>query len=201
MKRSPLSHEAIFSSPAYAEAYARGHRSMAEGFGFQVAERLGRGGFEKGRILDAGCGFGATLLILAERFPESEVVGIDLSEPLLSMARGAAEAAGLGERARFESGDVQAIPYEDRSFDAVLSINMLHLVDDPLGMLNEIERVLAPGGYAFNSDLRRSWLGLVEKEIRSALSAAEARELIGRSGLQKGSFTAGLLYWRYETPA
>ncbi len=62
------------------------------------------------------------ILVLAERFVDSQVVGIDLSEPLLRLAREAAQAAHLGERVRFESADVQQMPREDDSFDAVLEL-------------------------------------------------------------------------------
>jgi ubiquinone/menaquinone biosynthesis C-methylase UbiE len=172
---------------------------MAERFGHEYAGKLAARGFQTGRILDVGCGFGATNLVLAERFREAEFVGIDLSEPLLQLARETAKEAGLGPRVRFEHADVQQIPYDDDSFDVVLNANMVHLVDDPIRMLNEIERVLAPEGMLFIADLRRSWLGWVEREIRSALTVAEATELFSRSELRSGVFSQDLLWWRYET--
>ena len=81
----------------------------------------------------------------------------------------------------------------------VLNTNMVHLVEDPIRMLNEIERVLAPGKTLFIADLRHSWLGWIERPIRSALTFAEARGLIGRSGLRPGTFSQDLLWWRYES--
>ena len=47
---------------------------------------------------------------------------------------------------------------------------MVHLVEDPVRMLDEIERVLVPNGLLFVADLRRSWAGLIEREIESANS-------------------------------
>ncbi len=47
---------------------------------------------------------------------------------------------------RFEVADAMALPYDDRSFDAVLIANALHIVPDPEKVLSEIERVLRPGG-------------------------------------------------------
>lgn len=152
-----------------------------------------------GKILDVGCGFGATDLILAKQFADSEIVGIDLSEPLLRLAREAAEAANLGERARFEKADVQQIPFEDHSFDVVVNINMVHLVENPIRMLNEIKRVLLPGGILFIADLRRSLLGVIEGEIKSSLTLAEARDLFSQSGLRAGKFSWGFLWWRFES--
>ena len=199
MKRTAMTHEVIFSDERFAQEYARKHRQMAERFGREYATKLSARGFQTGRVLDVGCGFGATHLTLATHLTEAELVGVDLSDPLLDLARQAAERAGLASRVRFEHADVQQIPYEDNSFDAVLNANMVHLVQDPIRMLNEIERVLAPGGTLFIADLRRSWLGWIEREIRSALTVAEARELIGRSKLRPGVFSQDLLWWRYET--
>jgi ubiquinone/menaquinone biosynthesis C-methylase UbiE len=200
MARTPLTHERIFSNEAYAESYARRHQKMAAGFGREYARKLSARGFQSGRIIDVGCGFGATDLVLAEQFVDSEIIGIDLSKPLLQVARKGAEAAHLGERVRFEEADVQEIPYDDSYFDVVINVNMVHIVDDPIRMLNEIERILVPGGFLFIGDLRRSWLGLLENEIRSALTLKEARQLFTRSNLRPGKFAWGLLWWRFETP-
>jgi ubiquinone/menaquinone biosynthesis C-methylase UbiE len=199
MKRAALTHERVFSDQDYAETYAKQHWKMAERFGEEYATKLVAGGFQKGRILDVGCGFGATNLVLAKRFADSQVVGIDLSEPLLLLAREAAQAAQLGERVRFEAADVQQIPYEDDSFDVVLNVNMVHRVEDPIRMLNEIERVLVPGGRLFVADLRRSWLGLLEEEIRSSLTLREARDLFNHSRVRAGRLSWGILWWRFET--
>jgi ubiquinone/menaquinone biosynthesis C-methylase UbiE len=197
MKRSPLVHERVFAGEFAAE-YARRHRNVAEELGREVAEKLALRGFEEGRILDAGCGFGATAIVLAQALPRCEVVGIDLSEPLLHLAAQAAEAAGLADRVRFETGDAEDIPYRDNSFDAVLNLNMVHIVEHPIQMLNEIERILVPDGSLFILDLRRSWLGLFEREMKSALTLQEAKVLFAQSKLRGGSFSSSLVGWQYE---
>ena len=199
MKRTPVTHEVVFTDASFAQEYARKHRQMAERFGREYAAKLSARGFQTGRVLDVGCGFGATHLTLATHLTEAEFVGIDLSDPLLDLARGAAERAGLASRVHFEHADVQQIPYGDHSFDVVLNANVVHLVENPIQMLNEIERVLAPEGTLFIADLRRSWLGWIEREIRSALTVSEARELFSRSELRPGAFSQDLLWWRYET--
>ncbi|MFC1661660.1 class I SAM-dependent methyltransferase [Gemmatimonadota bacterium] len=198
MDRQPISHGGVFDDEAFAHEYARKHWKMAVRVGEAYAKKLKKSGFRQGRVLDVGCGFGATNLTLAERFPDSEFVGIDLSEPLLAMAREAAHERDLAGRARFEKADVMEIPFEDDSFDGLVNLNMVHLVDDPARMLDEMERVLAPDGFLFLADLKRSFLGMFEREIRSALSSWEARELLEGSPLRRGEFLAGLLWWRYE---
>jgi ubiquinone/menaquinone biosynthesis C-methylase UbiE len=197
MKRSPLVHERVFSGD-FAQEYARKHGKIADKFGRDAAQKLVQRGFQSGRILDVGCGFGTTALVLSQAFPQSQVVGIDLSEPLLALAVQAAQAAGLDARVAFEKADVQEIPYDDGVFDAVVNVQMLHIVEHPVAMLDEMERVLAPDGFLFMADIRRSWVGLLDKVFRSGLTLAEAQALVHRSGLREGTFSSDLLWWRYE---
>ena len=197
MKQSPLVHERVFAGD-FAEEYAGKHQKIAKKFGREMAEKLALRGFREGRILDAGCGFGATAIVLAQSLPRSEVVGIDLSDPLLEFAIQAAQDTGVGERVSFERADVQEIPYEDDSFDALINLQMLHIVEDPIAMLDEMERVLAPGGALFMADIRRSWVGLLDKVFKSALTVEEAGALVRQSKLRPGAFSSDLLWWRYE---
>jgi ubiquinone/menaquinone biosynthesis C-methylase UbiE len=197
VKRSPLVHERVFSG-GFAQDYARKHGKIAEKFGRDAARKLGQRSFQAGRILDAGCGFGTTAIVLAQALPQSQVVGIDLSQPLLALAAQAARAASLDGRVTFEEADVQQIPYDDGVFDAVVNVQMLHIVEDPVAMLDEMERVLAPDGFLFMADIRRSWVGLLDKVFRSGLTVNEARALVQRSKLRAGVFSSDLLWWRYE---
>jgi ubiquinone/menaquinone biosynthesis C-methylase UbiE len=194
-----MTHGAVFDDEAFAREYARKHWKMAASFGQTYGRKLREGGFARARILDAGCGSGATNLTLAEQLPESELVGIDLSDPLLEIARRRAEEMGFGPRVDFRKADVSDIPFPDDSFDVLLNVNVVHLVEDPDRMFAEMERVLKPGGALFLADLRRSFLGLFEREIRSALSSREALDLIRRSALREGAFSSGLIWWRYES--
>ena len=193
-----MDHERVFSDEDYAARYAQQHQKMGENLGQKVTRKLHSRVFQGGRILDAGCGSGATAIVPAQEFPQSEVVGIDLSEPLLRLATQAAQAAGLDGRVRFETGDAEHIPYEEDSFDVVLNLNLVHIVEHPIQMLDEIERILVPDGALFIVDLRRSWLGLFEKEMKSALTPQEAKALFAQSKLRDGSFSSSLIWWWFE---
>jgi ubiquinone/menaquinone biosynthesis C-methylase UbiE len=206
MRRSPLTHSHVFEDEAFAADYARRHQRMAANLGARYAERLRQVGFSQGAILDAGCGFGGVATALAQAFPQSQVVGVDLSDALLTYARlssrsteeTTAEDTGITERVRFERADVEALPYEEGAFDVVINTNMAHIVTQPVQMLDELERVLAADGCLFIADIRRTWLGLLEKAARSGFSLAEARALLDRSQVRQGRLTADLLWWRYE---
>jgi ubiquinone/menaquinone biosynthesis C-methylase UbiE len=199
MKRQKSTHDPVFSNSEFAARYAKKHMKMARRFGIELTQKLREKNFHKGRILDAGCGFGETLISLAKNFPHTECTGIDLSEPLLELARKNAGLANLWDEVKFIEADVRQIPFPDDYFDVVLNINMAHLVDKPEKMLNELERVRAKNGYFFIVDIRRSWIGFWEREFKSAFSAAEAKSLIGTTDLQNGEMMSDLLWWRYES--
>jgi ubiquinone/menaquinone biosynthesis C-methylase UbiE len=93
VKRSPLTHGRVFDDKPFAQQYAERHRKMVERFGREYAEKLISRGFYEGRIIDVGCGFGAMNIVLARQFVDSEIVGIDLSDPLLRLANQSAQAA------------------------------------------------------------------------------------------------------------
>jgi ubiquinone/menaquinone biosynthesis C-methylase UbiE len=97
------------------------------------------------RVLDLGAGTG-TLAIMARRRAPCEVVGIDADPQILEIARRKADAAGV--EVRFDEGTATALPYEDASFDRVLSTLFFHHLTsaDKGRALGEIARVLQPGG-------------------------------------------------------
>jgi ubiquinone/menaquinone biosynthesis C-methylase UbiE len=90
------------------------------------------------RTLDLGTGTGQAAFVIAERFPETEVVGADLAPEMLAAAREATPPE-LAGRLRFELADASRLPYEDGAFDLVTLANMIPFFD-------ELARVTAPGG-------------------------------------------------------
>jgi ubiquinone/menaquinone biosynthesis C-methylase UbiE len=102
-----------------------------------------------GRILDVGTGPGYLPLRISEVLPGSEVIGIDVSEDMIRVARKNAE----GKNVKFLVGDASEMPFEDDSFDLVVSTGSLHHWRNPVNVLNEIYRVLRPGRKALIYDL------------------------------------------------
>ena len=99
------------------------------------------------RVLDAGGGTGGTALLAAEKVgPGGKVVLFDLSEGMLAVAKEKAERAGLQDRLDFQAGDLLHLPFEEGSFDVVLSTYSLCPVYDPAAGALELYRVLRPGG-------------------------------------------------------
>jgi ubiquinone/menaquinone biosynthesis C-methylase UbiE len=94
-------------------------------------------------ILDAGCGDGRLTCELARR-GAGEVVGIDISETALLFAN--RRASGLNAGISFHPGDIEALPVPDERFSVVFCCETLEHVLSPRAALNELRRVLAPGG-------------------------------------------------------
>lgn len=196
MKRKPILHPRVFSKSTDAQEYARRHKKMGKLLGKRSVSTLSRMGFREGRILDVGTGPGVVPIEILRAFPQSEGVGLDLSEPLLEIASTNAEEAGVSSRLTFKKGDAQSVPFEDDTFDVIVSFNTLHLVDDPVAMLNEIERVLRPEGMLYVGDIRRSWFGYFMSILKTTFTLEECRELVSQSSLRPCVFEKSIL-WLY----
>jgi len=104
------------------------------------------------RLLDVAGGDGATaVLAAAER--GCDVAGIEYGAGGVERARERIEEAGLAGRVEFSCGDAHRLPFDDASFDAVISECAMCLLGDKRKALAEIHRVLAPGGLVAISDV------------------------------------------------
>lgn len=99
---------------------------------------------EKGvKVADIGCGTGRILVMLAQAFPKSRYVGIDIFQPLIDRARSHAETAGVSDAVQYEVGDA-SLGLPDQ-FDLITTFDVLHETN-PLQMLRVIRKSLKPGG-------------------------------------------------------
>ncbi|MCA8869083.1 MAG: methyltransferase domain-containing protein [Rhodobacteraceae bacterium] len=99
------------------------------------------------RILDCGAGTGSTALLALERAgPSGRAVLFDMSDAMLAVARQRLAKAGFGDQVEFRTGDILALPFEDNSFDVVLSTYSMCPLYDPAKGARELYRVTRPGG-------------------------------------------------------
>jgi ubiquinone/menaquinone biosynthesis C-methylase UbiE len=99
------------------------------------------------RMLDCGCGTGSTASLALERAGSSgKAVLFDMSEGMLSIAKTRLTEAGVAEQAEFKTGDMLSLPFDNNSFDVVLSTYSMCPLYDPAEGVRELYRVTKPGG-------------------------------------------------------
>jgi ubiquinone/menaquinone biosynthesis C-methylase UbiE len=114
------------------------------------------------RVLDIGCGNGATTIEAARRVrPGGAALGIDLSSRMLTLARERAAAAEMGE-AEFLQADVQIHPFNEGECDVIVSRFGMMFFDDPYAAFANLARALRPGGrmvfVAWQDMTRSEWI-------------------------------------------
>ena len=97
------------------------------------------------RILEAGCGTGEAASRLAELFPQARVLGVDIVDHHLDLAR--SRYASLAPRLTFEHQSIYGLEAADRSFDLTVCRHVLHSIPHPDRVIAELARVTRPGGY------------------------------------------------------
>ncbi len=95
-------------------------------------------------ILDVGCGTGEITSRLAALFPQARLIGVDLLESHLELAR--SRYPELGERVAFRQADAFELPFADSSFDLVVCRHVLQAIPQPERVVAEMIRVARPGG-------------------------------------------------------
>lgn len=144
-------------------------------------------------VLDLGSGGGIDVLLSARRVgPQGKAYGLDMTEDMLSLARGNQRKEGV-ENVEFLKGEIEAIPLPGDSVDVVISNCVINLSADKRKVLSEAFRVLRPGGRFAVSDvvfrgevpqaMKRNvelWIGCVA----GALQETEYRSLLAEVGFE-----------------
>jgi SAM-dependent methyltransferase len=129
-----------------AELVARLPEAAAESFA-GVANPFALGRLEPGEVvLDVGSGAGTDSLVAAQMVgSEGRVTGVDMTPEMLAKAKAAAVEM-KATNVEFLAGEAEGLPFEDESFDVVISNGVIDLIPDKDAVFSEIHRVLRPGG-------------------------------------------------------
>lgn len=142
----------VMDTAEAAEAYdAMAHGEVDNAF----VERVLALGAKDGHFLDVGTGPAQIPILLAQRCPDIRITAIDLSEEMLNIAKRHIAAAELAARITLEHVDAKALPYPDNTFDGLISNSIVHHIHDSLRALQEMSRVVKPGGLVLIRDLVR----------------------------------------------
>ncbi|MHC5374174.1 class I SAM-dependent methyltransferase [Enterococcus sp. LJL120] len=132
-----------YDNPEFFEKYSQMNRSTQglQGAGeWQTLEKL-LPAFEDKTVLDLGCGYGWHCIYAAEHGAKA-VVGVDLSEKMLAVARSKTHFANV----RYEQNSIEEADFPEDTFDVVLSSLAFHYVEDFAAVAKNVHRYLKPGG-------------------------------------------------------
>ena len=118
-----------------------------------------------------GTGPGRLLFSLHQSCPRARLVGVDISGAMVAKARENLARAGLSGVIHVQVSAAQELPFGSDSFDAVVSTGSVHHWKDPTAGLNEVYRVLRPGGWALMYDL----VADTPREVLQNLTRAHGR--------------------------
>jgi ubiquinone/menaquinone biosynthesis C-methylase UbiE len=130
------------------------------------------------RVLDVGCGTGSTTLAIARQIgANGTAVGVDISEPMIALAK--ERAAAERSSARFVVADAQTYAFDEASFDMVVSRFGIMFFDDPVRAFANLRRATAPGGtlevIAWRSPAENPFMTAAERAAAPFLPEMPAR--------------------------
>lgn len=137
---------------------------------------LGRVGLTGADILEAGSGRGAGASLITREFRPRSYVGIDLSPGNVAIAsKRYANIASMS----FQCGDVQRLPFADRSFDVVINVESSHHYEDRARFFAEVGRVLVPGGWFLSAHFFEAGYDISADIVRGGMEIAEREDITG----------------------
>ena len=148
-------------------------------------------------VLDAGCGTGAVLALLSEKYPDKNYTGIDLSPEMISVAN-SKKLQGI----KFICGDCENLPFADNSFDVITCSMSFHHYPHPVDFFRSCKRVLRPGGRMIIRDMTanafmRFFINKIELPFCNLIGKGDVA-CYGRKDLERFCIESGLKLELFE---
>lgn len=154
--------------PFYKGVYIRGYRKR------RLFELIGLEDIEGKKVLDVSCGIGQHAVLCT--LHGANVVGFDISEVAIDRAQTIANINDVGETCTFHQQSVDNLRYDSEEFEIVLCNAVLHHIWKYEGALDELHRVLAPGGRLYFAEgLRSNSVYRIGRKIKRAWTGEEVK--------------------------
>jgi ubiquinone/menaquinone biosynthesis C-methylase UbiE len=191
-KRIPHTDLEVLTGTETAEDYLAMQRRLGRFYLNRFRKILGGLG-KSGRFLEIGSGPGYQTAIIAEDYPEAEIVALEPSPDMVRIATAYVADKGLSERVRFVEGTVEddALVAGLGTFDLVYSTFSLHHWTDPQRALRNLYGALASGGVMLIFDFERRWLTYylmpgprgMRESIKAAFTRQEIEAMLAELGI------------------
>jgi ubiquinone/menaquinone biosynthesis C-methylase UbiE len=133
-------------------------------------------------VLEFGCGTGSTAIVHAPHV--RHILATDLSDGMLDIAEAKAREAGV-ENIRFQQGTLDSLDLDTQSFDVVLGLNILHLLENATGAVSKVHDLLRPGGVFISSTVLIGDIKLLWRLLIPVLQFAGFAPYVNRFDRQK----------------
>ncbi|MFN3596983.1 MAG: methyltransferase domain-containing protein [Rubricoccaceae bacterium] len=159
------------------------------------------------RVLDAGTGFGQYAYWLVSRFPEAEVLAVDVKRDYLERAAAFMARTPYRYRVRFAEQDLTAPMAAEAAFDLCLSVDVMEHIEDDRAVFRNFARVLRPGGHVVintpsdqgGSDAAHEGESFIGEHVRDGYAPADLAARLREAGLEVVEWT--YTYGRYGSAA
>ena len=151
------------------------------------------------RVLDVGCGTGELLMRLRAKYPDAILAGLDPVPEMLEVASNK-----LSGREDLRVGYADSLPWASGSYDIVVSCNMFHYISHPVEALNEMARVIRPGGALVLTDwcddylacrLCNLYLRFTNRAFYKTYRESECKALLRQAGFSAIHFERYKINW------
>jgi ubiquinone/menaquinone biosynthesis C-methylase UbiE len=151
------------------------------------------------RVLDVGCGTGELLRRLRAKYPHARLTGLDPVTEMLAVAR-----EKLSGQDDLKVGYADSLPWQAGSFDVLVSCNMFHYITHPVAALQEMARVIRPGGVLVLTDwcddyvacrLCNLYLRLTNRAFYKTYRQAECLRILHEAGFSDVKFERYKISW------
>ena len=135
---------------------------------------------DNGTVLDIGCGPGLLLRDFQDRLPGAKFIGTDVTSAMIDYANNQVDYSGDKPDYKIHDVTEERLPFGDGQVDLVSMVAVLHVLNDPFAVINEIKRVLKPGGIFLLQDWVRAPLPTYFERMAPETDPAKLSVVRGR---------------------
>jgi ubiquinone/menaquinone biosynthesis C-methylase UbiE len=181
MQINPNNKFTYFLTPEGAQHYTNAHQKITLRFANDFHSYLRKAGFHEGTLLDVGSGDCVLAMCLHDWFPQANIIGVDYSPHMIAIGKEKLATSEKSDSITLLEGDMQALPIDDHTIDAVVSLNTLHFASNLTQAFNELYRVLKPDGCLIIINIIKPWFAFLNTALQVSYPKKEFIQALEQS--------------------